>query len=119
MDMVSLAVVTALPVITAIIALATPLIIGATLFVVTPVAVTGTVLAALVIAAGIDATAIIAAAIIAAAIIAAAIIAASTLIATPLVSSLVRNLAAIAAFGVRFATLLFTSGLKMRCPAGI
>jgi len=124
MDMVSLAVATALPVIVAIIALATPLIIGATLFVVTPVVVTGTVIAALVVAAGIVATAIIAAAtiaaaIIVAAIIAAAIIAASTLIATHLALPLVRSLAAIAAFGVCFATLLFMSGLKLRCPTGI
>ena len=113
--MVSLVVATALPVILAIIALATPLIIGAALFVVTPVAVTGTVIAALVVAAGIVATAIIAAAtiataIIAAAIIAAAFIAASTLIATHLALPLVRSLAAIEAFRVRFATLFFMSG---------
>ena len=117
--MVSIVVVKALPVIVVNIALATPLIIGATLFVVTPVVVMGTVIVALVVAAGIVATAIIAAATIAAAIIVAAIIAASTLIATHLALPLVRSLAAIAAFGVCFATLLFMSGLKLRCLARI
>ena len=132
--MVSIVVATAIPVIVAVITLGTPLIIRVVLFVITPVAETGTVITVLVIAAGIVATAVIAAAIITAAIIAAAIIAAaiiaaailaaviiaaSALIATSLASPVLRSLATIAALGVRFATLLFMSGLKLRCPARI
>jgi hypothetical protein len=109
------------------------------LLVIAPVAARGTIIAASVIAAVIAATAIIAAAIIAAAIIAAAIIAAAfiaaailaaviiaasiitapALIATSLALPVLRSLATIAALGVRFATLLFMSGLKLRCPASI